>query len=287
VIRLRFRPPVGDASWDSWINDGRAAVQRMLAGPTDQARVDPALYKRQRDRLLEATNRKCAYCELLLTPGQRKGDVEHYRPKGRVRGLDGKVVKVWRDGVEIDHPGYFWLAYDYLNLLPACIACNRRAGDSASGTQTGKSDIFPTLDGQWAVRPEDVAIEQPALLNPWLDGDDPADHLKFDSTTGVVMGLTDRGITSVELLGLNRDGLPEARKKACREVRHAYLASLTDIAQHQRAEESDLQVLRDVESGAAEFAAVGRVELARRFQAGRQLEAAVRARATAASATGD
>jgi len=260
VIRLHFTPPDSDDAWDAWIADGRAAVARMLAGAADRRAIDAALYKRQRDRLLMVTHQKCAYCELRLPAGQRKGDVEHYRPKGRVRRMDGKAVKVQRDGVEIDHPGYFWLAYEYLNLLPACSACNRRAGDTASGMKTGKGDIFPTLDNRWAARPEDVQGEQPALLNPWLD--EPSGHLLFDPETGLVMGITERGRITERLLGLNRDGLPEARKKACRDLRRTIQVSVGDAA-GRGADPVDAHTLQSVRDGSAEFAAICRAEYLR------------------------
>jgi hypothetical protein len=260
VIRLRFTPPDSDAAWDAWIEDGRAAVARMLADAVGKHVIDAALYKRQRDRLLMATYQKCAYCELRLPAGQRKGDVEHYRPKGRARRMDGKVVKVQRDGVEIDHPGYFWLAYDYLNLLPACSACNRRAGDAASGMNTGKGDIFPTLDNNWAACPEDVSTEQPALLNPWLD--EPSQHLLFDPDTGLVIGITERGRITVRLLGLNRDGLPEARRKACQDLRRTIQVGVGDAA-GRGADPVDARTLQSVYEGSAEFAAICRVEYIR------------------------
>jgi hypothetical protein len=260
MIRLHFTPPDSDPTWDGWIVDGRAAVARMLAGDTNKPVIDAALYKRQRDRFLTATYQKCAYCELRLTAGQRKGDVEHYRPKGRARRMDGKVVKVQRDGTDIDHPGYFWLAYEYLNLLPACSACNRRAGDAASGMNTGKADIFPTLDDRWAARPEDVPAEQPALLNPWLD--EPSQHLLFDPDTGRVMGLTERGRITERLLGLNRDGLPEARKKACEDLRRALQLGVGD-AVRRGADPADIRTLESVRDGSAEFAAICRVECLR------------------------
>lgn len=259
MIRLRFTPPESDAAWDAWIEEGRAAVAKMLADDTGKPKIVAALYKRQRDRLLTATHQKCAYCELRLPAGQRKGDVEHYRPKARARRIDGKVVKVLRGGVEIDHPGYFWLAYDYMNLLPACSACNRRAGDAASGVNTGKSDIFPTLDDRWAVRPEDVPTERPALLNPWLD--DPTQHLLFDPDTGLVAGKSNRGRITVSLLGLNRDGLPEARKKACEDLDRA-LAAVGD-AVRQGAHPADVRLVQSVTDGSAEYAAICRVECLR------------------------
>jgi hypothetical protein len=262
MIHLDFTPP-DDAAWRAWVQEGRAAAEKLLADAGGQRAIDAALYKRQRDRLLAATHQKCAYCELSLTVGQRKGDVEHYRPKGAVRRLDGKVVKVLRDGVEIDHPGYYWLAYDFHNLLPACIACNRRAGDAASGTNTGKSDIFPTLDDHWAARPEEVPAEQPALLNPWLDN--PAEHLVFDPDTGVVAGITERGRITVRLLGLNRDGLPEQRKKACEDVRRTVQISIGDAARDD-VRPADLSTLLAVKDGSAEYAAACRVAARRARQ---------------------
>jgi hypothetical protein len=263
MIRLDFTPPDSDAAWDAWIQDGREAVAKMLADVAGRPTISAALYKRQRDRLLAATHQKCAYCELRLPPGQRKGDVEHYRPKGRARRMDGKVVKIMRDGVEINHPGYFWLAYDYLNLLPACSACNRRAGDAASGMNTGKSDIFPTLDDHWAARPEDLPAERPALLNPWLD--DPAEHLCFDPDTGVVAGTTERGRITVRLLGLNRDGLPEERKKACEDIRRTVRTAIGDVV-GRGAEPADDRRLQSVADGSVEYAAICRVEHRRSLQ---------------------
>ena len=259
MIHLDFTPP-DDAAWHAWIQEVRTAVEKMLADVTGKPKIDAALYKRQRDRLLAATHQKCAYCELSLTAGQRKGDVEHYRPKGRARRMDGKIVKVLRDGVEIDHPGYYWLAYNYHNLLPACSACNRRAGDAASGMNTGKSDIFPTLDDHWAACPEEVPAEQPALLNPWLD--DPAQHLFFDPDTGVVAGITERGRITVHLLGLNRDGLPEERKKACEDLRRTLQISIGDAARDD-VHSADLGTLQSVRDGSAEYAAICRVECRR------------------------
>jgi hypothetical protein len=263
MIRLHFTPPVGDPAWNDWVRDGQEAAARMLADQTGKHTIDEALYKRQRDRFLGATHRKCAYCELSLPVGQRKGDVEHYRPKGRARGLDGKIVKVQRDGVTIDHPGYYWLAYDHLNLLPACLACNRRAGDAASGTNTGKSDIFPTLNDRWATCPGDVPVEQPALLNPWLD--DPAEHLCFDPDTGLVIGITERGRVTECVLGLNRDGLPEARRKAGRDVRRVLRVGISDVV-HDGADPDDFDQLQSVREGSAEYAAICRVEYDRGLQ---------------------
>jgi hypothetical protein len=265
MIRLHFTEPDNDAAWDAWIQDCGTAAQNMLAdvNVTGKRKIDAVLYKRERDRLLAATHQKCAYCEHSLPATERKGDVEHYRPKGGARRMDGKIVRVLRAGVEIDHPGYYWLAYDYRNLLPACSACNRRAGDAASGMNTGKSDIFPTLNDYWAACPEEVPAEQPALLNPWLD--DPAQHLFFDPDTGVAAGITERGRITVRLLGLNRDGLPERRKKACEGLRRTFGTSVHDVTRDVP-RPADISELQSVIEGSAEFAAACRVECRRDSQ---------------------
>jgi hypothetical protein len=52
MIRLQFTPPDSDAAWDAWIQDCRAAAVTMLANVTGKPKIDAALYKRQRDRLL-------------------------------------------------------------------------------------------------------------------------------------------------------------------------------------------------------------------------------------------
>jgi hypothetical protein len=260
MIRLTFVVPAGDQEWDDWTTRTANERDRMLQEEFGPKQINDRLYKAQRDRLLAATHKKCAYCETYLPPGERKGDVEHYRPKGRVRDRYGKVVRVKRAGVEMNHPGYYWLAYDYKNLLPNCGACNRRARDAASGRLTGKSDIFPTLNDLWACEPGEVESEQPALLNPWLD--DPSVHLAFDPDTGLVIGRTERGKETVELLGLNRDGLPEERKAKCEDVRRYFLDTVAAVFKGQKDELAE-QRIHAIRDGSAQYAAICRQALLR------------------------
>jgi hypothetical protein len=74
---------------------------------------------------------KCAYCETKAV--QFYADAEHYRPKAsvQVRERDSElrpaVCALPLEGGkarEMKHPGYFWLAYNWRNLLPACKRCN-------------------------------------------------------------------------------------------------------------------------------------------------------------------
>ena len=75
-------------------------------------------------------NQKCAYCERRRY--KEATDAEHYRPKGGVKHArfqgDSPVQITGPDGVARPHPGYFWLALDWHNLLPACGGCNSRKG---------------------------------------------------------------------------------------------------------------------------------------------------------------
>jgi hypothetical protein len=253
VIRLEFTEPAeDDDEWAAWVRACRDALDAIPVGAA-KPQVDSELYKTMRARFLAASHDKCAYCEVDLDPGQRQGDVEHYRPKGRVRNQRGELVKVTDGAAEADHPGYYWLAYEWRNLLPSCLACNRRAGDAATGQQTGKGEIFPTLDDWWAAKPEDVEREQPALLNPWVD--DPREHLVFDPDTGIVGDRTERGRITIQILGLNHRSLPEARKRAAREAKDLYCDFLKERGQ--RVVNPDhVDAVAELDAGAVPYTAI-------------------------------
>ena len=97
---------------------------------------------------------KCAYCEQEIY-GDQHVDMEHFRPHSSVSDLNWIRVRVVMDGVEIAHPGYYWLAYDWKNLLPACVLCNQQSTDRSSGRRIGKMDRFP-VRGSYAVRTGEV-----------------------------------------------------------------------------------------------------------------------------------
>jgi len=82
----------------------------------------------------------CAYCESPIT--RCDPDAEHYRPKGMVtHQIDQQtrvVEAVDETGSVEKHPGYFWLAYDWRNLLPSCHYCNR-----PNSSHKGKRNLFP------------------------------------------------------------------------------------------------------------------------------------------------
>ena len=150
---------------------------------------------------------KCAYCEGKVTP-QSYGEGEHWRPKKGVQEKRaGDLTTVEREGTP--HPGYWWLAYEWSNLLPACQLCNNTP---AKGMQfpVGKSHVFEPGE---ATLDELDDREQPLLLHP-LRGEDPEEHLGFDEF-GQVFARREsiRGKASIEVFDLTRDELTEHRRE--------------------------------------------------------------------------
>jgi uncharacterized protein (TIGR02646 family) len=135
---------------------------------------------------------KCAYCEGLVNEGSYL-QVEHYRPKKKVTE-------------DVQHSGYYWLAYEWSNLLWSCQKCN--------GKKLNKFPIagvrvrHPHSDSlQWQI---DSTNEKPLLLNPELD--DPTQHFDFEPD-GTLVAKTSEGVKTIEVCDLNRESLKIARKK--------------------------------------------------------------------------
>ncbi len=100
-----------------------------------------------RGALYASFPRVCAYCGAMLAHNDR-GDVEHFRPKGRV--IEDE-----------DHGGYWWLAYDFGNYFLSCRVCNSNK----------KGDRFPILGGTRVdhARRSRLDAERRALLDPEVD----------------------------------------------------------------------------------------------------------------------
>ncbi|WP_313207554.1 AAA family ATPase [Stenotrophomonas sp.] len=149
---------------------------------------------------------KCAYCETRVG-ATGPLDVELYRPKGGVAESPS-------------HPGYWWLAADWQNLLLSCADCNRQRKhrDSDQWTLSGKANRFPLADETKRVFDPsgELDSEEPVLLNPCVD--EPQNHLIFD-WNGKVTSDTIRGQTTIAVLGLNRYKLVDERARVARDAR--------------------------------------------------------------------
>jgi hypothetical protein len=212
--RILVQPLTSDQRWARWQKDCQKATGDLhSAAETGQdLEFNGNLYKRLKTELFGKDSPfygKCVYCECYIGDFQH-GDVEHFRPKAAVTDEVDQPV--------LGHPGYYWLAYDWQNLLPACEICNQpsKIGDR----KIGKHCRFPVI-GQHAYCEAEIEAERPLLINPASTNpnDDPSKHLRVDPDTGLMIGLTDRGKMCIEIFGLNvRDRLVEKRRKACREI---------------------------------------------------------------------
>ncbi len=204
----RSRVPIPEVLLSSRANAARERIAKLLSGATEkhleQLRItfDTSVWKPCVPALMTLFHGKCAYCETPLSTAQPI-DLEHFRPKQGAEDLNQKR----------EHLYYSWLAYEWDNLLVACMDCNRRR--TIAGKLVGKAQLFP-LESPRAQVMASVAdcrrTELPMLLDPCYD--DPADHLEFVAS-GHVKPKTPRGATTIEILGLNlRENLVAVRAEA-------------------------------------------------------------------------
>ena len=222
--------------WQKRADDATiAAIDAWERG--DEVKFNEAIWRDLKEWLLDNVFQgKCAYCETKAP--RYPGHAEHFRPKGRVDvDENGKAVPAsveWPDGKTAVHPGYFWLAYHWKNLLPACHECNSGRGKQNQFplAPAAKHALVPKLTGgdaaklaararasvKWKQRyyldPDALdALEQPQILNPYVD--DPRSHLRFGEG-GVVTAVTGsgKGAASIRVYQLDEEKLRVDRQKA-------------------------------------------------------------------------
>ena len=246
--------------WARWKRDAMTATNRLIAKVSSgqSCAINERLYKRMRHVFYDAFHGKCAYCEAKFILDQ-SGAIDHFRPKGAVLDLNCQPVSLDGDGGI--HPGYYWLAYDWHNLLPVCNKCNTMM-KNRDGKLTGKGARFPVKGSHWAGHPGEETQEEPLLLHPIFDH--PEEYLGFDENTGIIYARdnNEKGKTCIELFDLNREGLPEKRYKIYTSIRArlqegfaAACFSAWDVYQ------ADLQFISDHELGKEEYAMAGRKAL--------------------------
>lgn len=158
------------------------------------------------DLLSKIYDNKCAYCESI----EYKPEVEHYRPK--------KSVKE-----DANHSGYYWLCYEWTNLLPSCHYCN---------TSGGKGTQFPIMGQRIQNAPiennefntercklnaNELLNEKPMLLHPEID---EVENFFGFKQTGEIIGVDNlgRGKATINICNLNRDNLKIQRQKIIDEL---------------------------------------------------------------------
>lgn len=174
----------------------REEAQRFFLGPAKKIQEkfefqSLATFENLKEALSAQFHGKCAYCERAVGFGEF--DIEFFRPRSHAVGLTGKV----------DDQHYWWLAYEWSNLMACCRNCG-----SYKGTR------FP-VEGSRSRYSEDVSSERPLLLDPCVDY--PEQHLSYDQF-GKAFGLTQRGNITIDVLNLNSEFLLREREQAYQDV---------------------------------------------------------------------
>ena len=194
-----------------------------------------------KEALVEAQHSKCCFCESKVG---MDGDVEHYRPKAGFSQGTGR---------RIEGPGYYWLAYEWTNLLLACAICNQRF----------KRNLFPLGDPAARARSHrgDTSREAPLFIDP--SATDPEEHIGFRREIPYPVDGSPRGAATIRALGLDREILNE-RRDELKELE--VLQKLVQIGPDAAANlgplvEEAREILARAVSDEGEFSAMARVAL--------------------------
>jgi hypothetical protein len=208
-------PPELQAEWDQLQAEVESATRALIlkweqGDKLEERDLAATVWRDMKNWLSQHVfHGKCAYCETNLKGARQSGDAEHYRPKLKVnyKANDKKSYITPRaelkPGQMVNHPGYFWLAYHWKNLLPSCKLCNavdgkknqfptrrphvltRRLSQDECAQLKHSPYASPTQAGVHYLQPDDLdAIEEPLLLHPY--NHQPEDHLVFDEFGNVV-----------------------------------------------------------------------------------------------------
>jgi hypothetical protein len=214
-VRKIFVQEPDSKIWKKWIRkcqeETKNAIESFARG--EKPKINESLYKQKniKESYFASKNApfygRCAYCETPIVDTQYI-QVEHFRPKAGIKDENGRVIN-FKDENGIDtgkpHLGYYWLAYDWRNLLPSCAICNQP-----------KSTVFPVV-GRHAQIPREESNESPLLINPIseLEEDNPEHHLSVDPNTGIMYAVNEslRGAMCIQIFKLNeREQLVDGRK---------------------------------------------------------------------------
>ena len=261
-----------DAPWTKWRTECDAAQVELNAAfaahdPSagePRPEVSSTIYAKLKEEHYAAKRApfwgKCAYCEQRIRSSQ-PGDIEHFRPKARVTDHATNARVQTRDG-RGDHPGYYWLGYDWRNLLLACASCNRPHKRSNDARRIGKWDHFPLVDeSKRAEAPGQEQSEEPLLINPLVE--DPAEHLAV-AEDGVVHSIdgSPRGQACIDLLGLNDRDLPDDRRQAYKDAYRMFtFLTLARLERNQTKIAELEEELRDIELGSRPHAISARLAI--------------------------
>lgn len=195
----------------------------------------------------QAQHNKCAYCETLNPTSHDV--VEHFRPKNG-----------WRQkrGDSLSKPAYFWLGYDWENLLFACDRCN----DAAH-----KENLFPLSNpAQRAdVANPDVGNERPLLINPYVV--DPELHIEWNRDIPRPRKRSRKGSKSIEVFALDHDDLLGDERRKYFEQIEQIIVLVESYSSNNSTRQAVVQRLMSCLENSAPWSAMIRSNFAQRIRA--------------------
>ncbi len=203
---IRIKNKVGSLVPEVLINKGKVESDKLTKSFSNglmDFNFDSGIYgnKEVKEKLIQLQGYKCCFCEAKI--GHiAYGDVEHFRPKAG-----------WVQNDEaINKPGYYWLAYDWDNLLLSCQLCNQRH----------KKNYFPLIDETKRAVNHTINInnESPVFINPIIDN--PEDYIEFNENEPEAIKSNIRGSITIKRLGLDRKELNEHRKKTLNMIKDIF-----------------------------------------------------------------
>lgn len=245
MIRIRRRTSAPDILLTKGKNKRRAHSRSYTANPDDydsgarKFSFDRDLYAHDsvKDSLQRMQQDKCAFCESKVSH-IAYGDVEHFRPKGGFRQHQDDAL---------GRPGYYWLAYEWENLLFSCQLCNQRF----------KKNLFPLADPALRARnhKDTLGRETPLLVDP--SNEDPSQSIGFRAEVAYGLDRAGRGERTLRALGLNRIELVESRRdylkdlQAFRQIVSLAEAKPDNAPLQQAAQAAEQRLMRAVQDSAA------------------------------------
>ena len=228
--KIKFKEPTSE-EWKNWRTKCKTETKKIVDEwkPNVKIKIKDTLYKKFKTKLYFHPDGpfygKCAYCETSLKYHE---DLDHYRPKLRVDNRYDKPIRIVVQGNEIDHPGYYWLAYSWDNLFPACKDCN--SPSIRNKLSIGKRNRFP-IYGKYAQEPGEEKNEKPLIINPTKDF--PERHFNWDQKHKMIIANSNskKAKITIELLGFyEREQLMMDWKKAFKFVITEFTSLVTKSA---------------------------------------------------------
>jgi len=211
-------------------------------------KLDSDLYGHEsvKSALIQAQHAKCAFCESKFAHISY-GDVEHFRPKGGCHQAEGKPLQ---------RPGYYWLAYDWANLFLSCTLCNQRF----------KKNLFPLKRAARRARnhQDSMAAEEPLLIDPGAE--DPEALIGFREEVPYAIDGSERGESTISILGLRRPELAERRRDYLVTVKMLRVVAATHEPEAQEARKMLVRIQED----SSEYSSMVRAALRQPLRIGRR-----------------